>query len=398
LGHAEVGGLIGSNFGYIATSYATGNIIGTGSTGTSYVLGGLVGSNYYDGSIEDCYATGDVSGVYFVGGLIGENRGSITNCYVIGSISGTSSNVGGLIGYESVTGTVVNCFWNTETCLPVTSSPAGTGKTTTEMKQQSTFTDAGWDFVGETFNGIENIWFIPQEDYPHLWWEFTNSPPVANAGDDQIVYICNEDVAEIELDGSRSTDADGDELTYWWTWEIEGAVFDANGVNPIIELPVGLHTINLSVDDGVEESEPNSCVIEVIEGIEVDLRVMPRVINRKSRMARILAVVQLPAGIGEGDIDGSFWLYPGEIEPRFRRLMTVNDSQKLFMVFDKSELMAAVPGNGAVVLEIEAQLISGRCLYGSDRIRIIRRRQGPTEQTGLRKGTRSRRNRVKRYR
>ncbi len=228
--------------------------------------------------------------------------------------------------------------------------------------------------------------------------EPANTPPVADAGDDQIVYLCRDGVAEIELDGSGSTDADGDELEYLWTWEIEGTVFDANGVSPIIELPVGLHTIELTVDDGVEVSEPNSCVIEVIEGIEVDLRVMPRVINRKSRMTRILAVVQLPAGFDGEDIDGSFWLYPGEIEPHFSHLMTVNGSQKLFMVFDKSELMAAVPDNGAVVLEIEAQLISGRCLYGSDRIRIIRRGRGPREQTGLRKGTRFRRNRVKKSR
>ena len=223
---------------------------------------------------------------------------------------------------------------------------------------------------------------------------YANSQPVADAGDDQIVYICGNETAEIELDGFGSTDTDGDELDYLWTWEIEGALFDANGVSPIIELPVGLHTIELTVDDGLDASEPNSCVIEVIEGIEVDLRVMPRVINRKSHMKGILAVIQLPAGIDGDDIDGSFWLYPGEIEPSFSRLMTVNGSQKLFMVFDKSLLLAAVPGNGAVVLEIEAQLISGRCLYGSDRIRIIRRGQGPKEQTGQRKGTRFRPNRV----
>ncbi len=195
-----------------------------------------------------------------------------------------------------------------------------------------------------------------------------------------------------------STDADGDELEYLWTWEIEGTVFDANGVSPIIELPAGLHTIELTVDDGVEISEPNWCVIEVIEGIEVDLRVMPRVINRKSRMTRILAVVQLPAGFDADDTDGSFLLYPGQIEPRFHRLMTVDGSQKLFMVFDKSELMAAVGANGPVVLEIEAQLISGQCLYGSDRIKIIRRGRGSREQTVRRKGTSSRRNRVKKYR
>ena len=229
---------------------------------------------------------------------------------------------------------------------------------------------------------------------------YTNTPPVAKAGDDQIVYICADGAAVVQLDGSGSFDVDGDELEYLWTWEIEGTVFDANGVSPVIELPVGEHTIELTVDDGVEVSEPNWCVIEVLEGIEVDLRVMPRVINRKSHMKRILAVVQLPAGVDGDDIDGSFWLYPGEIEPQFSRLMTVNGSQKLFMVFDKSMLMAAVGANGPVVLEpvvleIEGQLISGQCLYGKDRIRIIRRGQGPKDQTGLRrKGTRSRRKRI----
>jgi len=37
-------------------------------------------------------------------------------------------------------------------------------------------TDAGWDFVGETVNGIEDIWFIPQQDYPNLWWEGMQVP------------------------------------------------------------------------------------------------------------------------------------------------------------------------------------------------------------------------------
>lgn len=37
----------------------------------------------------------------------------------------------------------------------------------------STFTDAGWDFVGESQNGTEDIWTICEgADYPHLAWEF----------------------------------------------------------------------------------------------------------------------------------------------------------------------------------------------------------------------------------
>ena len=45
--------------------------------------------------------------------------------------------------------------------------------TTTEMQTMSTFTDAGWDFVGETANGTDDIWTICNGgDYPRLTWQF----------------------------------------------------------------------------------------------------------------------------------------------------------------------------------------------------------------------------------
>jgi inhibitor of cysteine peptidase len=40
------------------------------------------------------------------------------------------------------------------------------------MQTAKTFLDAGWDFVGETTNGGEDIWKIAEGlDYPRLWWE-----------------------------------------------------------------------------------------------------------------------------------------------------------------------------------------------------------------------------------
>jgi len=46
------------------------------------------------------------------------------------------------------------------------------GKTTAEMQTASTFLEAGWDFVDETENGTEDIWWIDEgQDYPRLWWE-----------------------------------------------------------------------------------------------------------------------------------------------------------------------------------------------------------------------------------
>jgi len=38
-------------------------------------------------------------------------------------------------------------FWDTQTSLQLTSAE-GVGKTTVQMQTASTFTNAGWDFVG----------------------------------------------------------------------------------------------------------------------------------------------------------------------------------------------------------------------------------------------------------
>jgi hypothetical protein len=40
------------------------------------------------------------------------------------------------------------------------------------MQTTVTFLDVGWDFVDETINGIEDIWWILEgQDYPRLLWE-----------------------------------------------------------------------------------------------------------------------------------------------------------------------------------------------------------------------------------
>jgi len=52
-------------------------------------------------------------------------------------------------------------------------SDGGTGKTTAETQTASTFLEAGWDFVGETENGTEDIWWILEgQHYPRLWWQY----------------------------------------------------------------------------------------------------------------------------------------------------------------------------------------------------------------------------------
>ncbi len=176
-GSNYVGGLAGDSVGTITNCSATGSVSGTGD-----YVGGLVG--YNGGSNTNCYSTGSVSGSSYVGGLAGDSGGTITNCYAAGAVG---SGKGGLVGLNHVGSS--NCFWDIQSsgvnvayymaetyygpngcmagCYYITPfyGAAGIvlGKTTAEMKTQSTFTSAGWDYT--------NVWKQLNGSYPILQWQ-----------------------------------------------------------------------------------------------------------------------------------------------------------------------------------------------------------------------------------
>lgn len=86
-----------------------------------------------------------------------------------------------------------------------------------------------------------------------------NRPPVANAGADQSVLIGGSGTASVTLNGTGSSDPDGDALTYTWK---EGATTLATGATPTVALPFGLHTLTLTVSDG-QYSDSDTVVIDV---------------------------------------------------------------------------------------------------------------------------------------
>ncbi len=171
-GGTYVGGLVGTNGGNVTQCYSGGAVSGEGG------IGGLAGNNW--GVITQCYGTSTVSGsswldLYWLGcaGLVGTNSGAVIECYSAGAVSdtGKDARVGGLVGYAVEHSYVTNSFWDTQTSRQATSA-GGTGKTTAEMQTAGTFLNAGWDFVGETANGSEDIWWILEgKDYPRLCWE-----------------------------------------------------------------------------------------------------------------------------------------------------------------------------------------------------------------------------------
>ena len=169
---AWVGGLVGLNYdGRVTQCYSTMAVTG------SQAIGGLVGGNSQMSMIAMSHSTARVHGDASIGGLAGWNLGNVTQCYSTGAVNGTDK-AGGLVGIDYVSrrgvtyvGQAVDSFWDSEASGRTTSA-GGTGKTTAEMQTASTFLEAGWDFVGESANGTEDIWWILEgKDYPRLWWE-----------------------------------------------------------------------------------------------------------------------------------------------------------------------------------------------------------------------------------
>ena len=155
-----LGGLAGDNTGEILGCYAEAKISG------DELIGGLVGMNE-NGTISNCYSKGNVyysEGCIFcekLGGLVGENNGTIINSYSIVDVP-DEINTGGLVGKNDENGTCKNSFWDKE-ISGQEFSDCGKGKTSEEMKKDSTFTYVGWDF--------KNIWNrddLTNGGYPYL--------------------------------------------------------------------------------------------------------------------------------------------------------------------------------------------------------------------------------------
>jgi len=163
----ENANVVGQNVNYVGilagniTNSTIKNCYTTGNVSGQYGIGGLVGW-HYSGLIENCFSHANATGKGRVGGLVGNGATSnslINKCYSTGLVTVTPDpNLynGGLVGSHADSTKVTNSYWDINTSGQ-TISAGGTGKTTAEMKQQSTY--VGWDFT--------SVWGI-NNDYPFL--------------------------------------------------------------------------------------------------------------------------------------------------------------------------------------------------------------------------------------
>jgi hypothetical protein len=162
--------------GTVSTSYSSGDVTGNEK------IGGLVGSNH--GTVINCYSMAEVTGGAEAGGLVGTHywSGSLNKSYCTGNVTG-DEYIGGLVGFFypppptagiNYASLLSDCFWDIETSGQTTSD-GGTGKTTEEMQDISTFSGAGWSIITVGGPGERNpayIWNIVDDDtYPFLSWQ-----------------------------------------------------------------------------------------------------------------------------------------------------------------------------------------------------------------------------------
>src|SRR5262249_43957659 len=98
-----------------------------------------------------------------------------------------------------------------------------------------------------------------------------NSAPVANAGLDQTSFVGH----IVQLDGSGSTDMDGDPLTYAWSIVSAPAGSGSTIQHPDMVRPTfipdlrGDYLLQLEVDDGTVSSPPDTMLISTLNSAPV---------------------------------------------------------------------------------------------------------------------------------
>ncbi len=197
-GLSAVGGVVGSNNGTITNCYNTGEVSGT------YNIGGVVGRNpagtitscyntgiiegnefiggvagYNDGgTITNCYNTSEVSGSYEVGGVAGKNfEGLISNCYNIGKVSGANDYIGGVAGANQ-TGTITNCYYLD------TAYAGGIGKNNTvEAEDIAGSAEAK---TAEAFASGEVAYLLQGEQTEEIWGQKIGTDELPVLGGDKV--------------------------------------------------------------------------------------------------------------------------------------------------------------------------------------------------------------------
>jgi len=144
-----------------------------------------------------------------------------------------------------------------------------------------------------------------------------NDPPVSDAGPDQTALQGN----VVTLDGSSSSDIDGDNLTYNWTFVSvptgsTAVLSNSSIVNPTFTVDVvDTYEVQLIVNDGTIDSAPDSVSINIVPVPTVDISADPETILSGESSTLTWSSTNadscvIEPGIGSVDVNGTAQVSP----------------------------------------------------------------------------------------
>ena len=250
--------LVGYNYGTIENCYAEGEVSG------SYDSAGFVYYNESSGVIKNCYARTNVSGSYSAGFVYDNNgnNGSISNCYWVGTASRGMT-------YSSYT--MSNCYYDKQVSSKESTEGGTIPKNTLAMKMQATYQN--WDF--------DTVWGIDSEindGYPYLQ-SFEGASSSVTIG-------LNRSAAVMSVGGSLELTADvkgndSGRTVSWSSSDTSVATVSAEGV--VTAKSIGKAVITAAV--GAAKAK---CEIEVVDnavavtGLTLDNTELELVIGEKA--------------------------------------------------------------------------------------------------------------------
>ena len=281
-----VGGFVGIGNGVtidetlIENCYATGNI-----TGAEYA-GGFVG-NISGLNISNCYAKGDVSncfvGASFLGTDAASNNyyGTVKNCYATGLVSDISSSAYAFAMQDTMKrSTIQNCYYNIQNTAKNTESAASL-----------TIDDMKTDSFLNVLNGSSNVWTKRDNDTPACGAEpadYSNVYEVlGNIPADLSIYT-NESVANLysaveALRGYRdlAQQSDVDKMTNDINDAVEALVYKSADYTELDKAEEAAKALNKDDYEDFSEVEKALAAIDRTKNIteQADVDAMVKAIN-----------------------------------------------------------------------------------------------------------------------
>ena len=281
-----VGGFVGIGNGVtidetlIENCYATGNI-----TGAEYA-GGFVG-NISGLNISNCYAKGDVSncfvGASFLGTDAASNNyyGTVKNCYATGLVSDISSSAYAFAMQDTMNrSTIQNCYYNIQNTAKNTESVASL-----------TIDDMKTDSFLNVLNGSSNVWTKRDNDTPACGAEpadYSNVYEVlGNIPADLSIYT-NESVANLysaveALRGYRdlAQQSDVDKMTNDINDAVEALVYKSADYTELDKAEEAAKALNKDDYEDFSEVEKALAAIDRTKNIteQADVDAMVKAIN-----------------------------------------------------------------------------------------------------------------------